>query len=112
MCNILDTTSGVNTAATAYAIARGDAPPASFPASLPAQRDGVYYLNVYGDIYSRLDDGEGVGAILMSYVKTVGSPHAWAYFRGADPAPWVMATWGQISWFVRAVRRKLFGAPK
>lgn len=110
MCNILDTTSGVNTAATAYRIARGElAENAGSAQAFAEQTDGVYYLNFYGDVYSRLDDGEPIGAILSSYVRTLGSRHAWAYFHAGDPLPWLVTTWQQTTMLLRGVSRKLFG---
>jgi predicted ATP-grasp superfamily ATP-dependent carboligase len=88
MCNILDTTSGVNNVAAAVRFALGD----TDTAQPVGQRDGVHYLNVYGDLDSRIGDGESILDIARSYLTTLGAPRAWAYWSWHDPQPWIRVT--------------------
>ena len=88
MCNILDTRSGVNNVLAAYHVAKGN----SAAARMPSQQNGVYFLNVFGDLYSRRTDGESFSAIVRSYWSTRHAKHAWAYFDGGDWRPWIQAS--------------------
>jgi predicted ATP-grasp superfamily ATP-dependent carboligase len=88
MCNILETTSGVNNVAAAVRFALGD----TDTAQPVGQRDGVHYLNVYGDLDSRIGDGESILDIARSYLTTLGAPRAWAYWSWHDPQPWIRVT--------------------
>lgn len=112
MCNILDTRSDVNNVAAAYFVAIGD----ETRAAMPKQSDGVYFLNVYGDLYSRFSDGEAATAIFGSYMRTIGARHAWAYFDAGDPWPWLRATgstFKEVSAAVgRRVRRMVLGGAR
>lgn len=99
MCNIFDTRSGVNNVAMAVRMARGE--PSS--AAAAAQRDGVYYLNFLTDLESRLSDGERLPAILLSYARTVGARHAWAFFSWRDSYPWVRVVISQVAYALRRI---------
>lgn len=109
MCNIFDTRSGVNNVAAAVRMARGEPD----PVTAVAQRDGVYYLNFLADLESRLSDGERLPAILLSYARTAGARHAWAFFSLRDPYPWVRVVIVQLAYAVRRiVRRARAGHPR
>src|SRR5206468_2536119 len=54
MCNHFAARCGVNVALDAYRVAQG-LPPAVVGGS---QKDGVLYVNLFDDLYSRLKDGE------------------------------------------------------
>lgn len=103
MCNILDTTSGVNNVLATYHLARGN----ENLAIMPRQVDGVYYLNFYGDLYSRFEDKEPLKNILRSYWDTRGSKHAWAFFNAKDPMPWVHASLSQAAEIRKGLSRRI-----
>lgn len=107
MCNILDTTSRVNNVAAAVRCALGDTDTAQ-PVD---QRDGVHYLSIYGDLDSRIGDGESIFAIVRSYLATLGAPRAWAYWSWQDPLPWIRVTVDHtrqaVIRIIRWVRRKI-----
>jgi len=63
MCNGFATRCGVNCALDTYNLVTGT--DGCRAASL--QTNGVYYLNLHDDLYSRLFDGEGLLSILRSY---------------------------------------------
>lgn len=99
----LDQASGVPTVWNTYRVARGeDVAPVA-----PRQRDGVVYLSLLEDVYSRLKDGETPAAILRHYLgwafhKRVGPQFAWD-----DPLPGVVHTWRYLSNLVAGRLRRL-----
>lgn len=99
MCNYFDTVSGVNNVAAAVGAGQ-------LGASKVLQRDGAMYLNLMGDLESRLSDGESLMSILRSYRSLLSRRVAWAYWNPRDPGPWLAASMGNgYDLFRRALRR-------
>ena len=103
MCNTLDTHSGVNNVHAAYLVARGEA----IAATPPRQADGVYFLNVYSDLYARLEDGEPLGRIVASYWACRRSPMAWAVYDRGDIAPFAGSLRNALRNTLSGIGRKL-----
>lgn len=87
MCNWFDTRCGVNNALAAYGTALGEAPAESWM----AQREGVVFLDLFADFYSRLADGEPLLSVARDYAGYVVAPRVGAYFYGADWQPGIAA---------------------
>ena len=83
MCNWFDTRCGVNNVLAAYRVALRE-PLDSTP---PVQRDGVVFLDLFADFYSRLADGENLGGVIRAYAGHLGSPRVAAYFLAGDLRP-------------------------
>jgi predicted ATP-grasp superfamily ATP-dependent carboligase len=105
LSNYLDTVSGVNNAFNAYRLARGEKvlPPAEFK-----QRDGVMYLSLFDDAYTRLKDGESGWRIAAHYLSNAGRKHAGAYFAWYDPMPGVVAGYRDGARVLASVFRKVW----
>lgn len=100
MCNFFDTTCGVNNVYQTYRLAAGtDVGP-----SRRAQRDGVIYLSLHSDLYSRVEDGERLLSILYDYLSNVWRPHVGPYFSLSDLRPAL----AEGSRFVGAMARRLW----
>jgi predicted ATP-grasp superfamily ATP-dependent carboligase len=106
MCNALDAMSGVDNVYAAYQVARGE----HSEAHPERQQDGVVFLCVYGDFYSRFTDGEPLSQILRSYWSTRHARHAWAYFDARDPLPFVQSARESVRKLTGSVTRKLVRA--
>ena len=87
MCNWFDTCCGVNNVLAAYRVASGE----PLDSTLPAQRDGVVFLDLFADFYSRLADGEKLGAVVQDYREHLRSPRVAAYYLSRDPRPGIIA---------------------
>ncbi len=87
MCNWFDTCCGVNNVLAAYRVASRD----SLDSNLPTQRDGVVFLDLFADFYSRLADGEKLRAVMRDYRKHIRSPRVAAYYLSSDPRPGLIA---------------------
>ncbi len=87
MCNWFDTRCGVNNVLAAYRVALGE----PLDSTLPMQRDGVVFLDLFADFYSRLADGEQLRAVIQDYRPHLRSPRVAAYFLAADPKPGIAA---------------------
>lgn len=87
MCNWFDTRCGVNNVLAAYRVALGE----TLDPMLPAQRDGVVFLDLFADFYSRMADGERLGAVMQDYRQHLRAPRVAAYFLAADPKPGMVA---------------------
>jgi len=83
MCNWFDTRCGVNNVLAAYRVALGE----PLGPTLPAQRDGVVFLDLFADFYSRLADGERLGDVMRDYSGHLKSPRVAAYYLAGDPRP-------------------------
>ncbi len=87
MCNWFDTCCGVNNVLAAYRVASSD----PLDSTLPGQRDGVVFLDLFADFYSRLADGEKLGAVVQDYREHLRSPRVAAYFLANDLRPGLVA---------------------
>ncbi len=103
MCNMLDTRSGVENVYTAYQLARGEKP----EARPNEQVDDVVFLNVFADLYWRLNDGESILRVLRSYWATRHARHVWAYFDARDPIPFADALYQRTREITMALLRNV-----
>jgi D-aspartate ligase len=101
MCNIFDTRCGVNNVHLAYRLARGE----HLEPQPIGQREGVMYLNLFNDLYSRRLDGESPLAIAQHYTSHALRRHVFAIWDWRDPAPALHAT----STLVRRILRSRVG---
>jgi predicted ATP-grasp superfamily ATP-dependent carboligase len=105
MANWFDTCCGVNTAHRTYRLALGEDGTTN-----GAQREGVYFLDVYADSYSRIvDDGEAMSSVIGRYLRMLRSRRVAAYWSWRDPLPGGAAAWRRTAQVLRAVRKRLPG---
>jgi predicted ATP-grasp superfamily ATP-dependent carboligase len=86
-----------------YLVALGDEP----KKSAHLQRDGVIYLDLDGDLRSRLNDGESVFAVLASYLKCIFRRRKGPNFAFDDPLPGFVVTWRLLCSVVERARSGL-----
>lgn len=102
MCNIFDTSCGVNNVLAAFRLARGEDPHID-----PYQQiDGRYYLNPLADFEARCDDNESLNEIFRSYWHARAAISAWPYYDPADPMPAVYSAARHASPALRALARR------
>ncbi len=102
LANYLDARSGAGTAFVSYQLAAGlPVPP------IEAQRDGVIFVSLYEDVYSRRRDGETLMQIAGHYLRDAGRRHVFAYWSLRDPWPAAVMCWRQGRQIVGALSRKL-----
>ena len=70
------------------------------------QREGVYYLDLDGDLRGRLADGESLFAILASYLKIMLRRRKGPSFAWDDPRPGLVVAWRSMSSLARRVSSK------
>jgi predicted ATP-grasp superfamily ATP-dependent carboligase len=87
MCNWFDTCCGVNNVKAAYEVATSG----TLESPMLEQRDGVVFIDLYADIYSRLADGEPLSGVARDYFRHLRARRVAAYFLGSDPLPGVIA---------------------
>lgn len=102
LANYFDACSGSATAFVSYCVAAGlPVPP------LPSQRDGVMFVSLYEDLYSRRRDGETLAQIARHYLRDAGRRHVFAYWSARDPWPAIAMAWRQGGQVLGALSRKL-----
>lgn len=87
MCNWFDTRCGVNNALMAYTVALSSGP----IETLAPQHEGLVFLDLFSDVYSRLADGETLGGVLGAYFQHLKARRVAAYWSFSDPAPGLVA---------------------
>ncbi len=92
MCNWFDTCCGVNNVEAACLAAIN-----INTMDRPTQKTDVLFVNVMGDLISRLEDRESIISILKLYFKLSFTKKVWAVFVISDPYP-----------FFVTLRRRLF----
>ena len=105
MCNYFDTSCGINNVANAYWVAIGE----EGRIESRLQNDGVIFMSLFEDLYSRLKDGQSVARILRTYLRDFFHPHVFAYFSLKDPAPALVMLYRDCSLLLRSMRKKLVG---
>jgi D-aspartate ligase len=103
LCNYFDTTCGVNNVYYTYALAVGK----EVKKTRICQRDGLMYLSLLSDFYSRMKDGEKLGSILCHYLANAARPHVGAYLDWRDPFPGIITALRQAPWVVRSTARRI-----
>lgn len=93
MCNYFDTKCGVNNVFTAFCIAAG----LPYP-QLLRQAQSVIFINLLPDAKARLQDGETLSTIAVSYFKYLLHRRVGAYWSWSDPVPAILRLW---TWLVR-----------
>ena len=71
------------------------------------QREGVYYLDLDGDLRGRLADGESLFAILVSYLKILHRRRKGPSFAWDDPRPGFVVAWRSVGSLARRIRSKI-----
>jgi D-aspartate ligase len=104
LANYFDTTCGVNNVAASYRLACGDDSSRNGP-----QREGLYFLSWFDDLFARRKDGEPLAAILRSHVSVLLRPHVGAYWCWYDPMPGLVMAWRNVSAVCRSTLRHLTG---
>jgi predicted ATP-grasp superfamily ATP-dependent carboligase len=105
MCNYFDTSCGINNAYATYQLASNQKLPAPKP-----MREGVMFVSFYEDMFSRLRDGEAIGAILKEYFSNfISKKHIYIYFVWWDPKPAAYLLYRQIKGFASSKIKSLFG---
>ena len=75
--------------------------------SAHTQREGVYYLDLDGDLRGRLADGESLFAIIGSYLKIMLHRRKGPSFAWDDPRPGLVVAWRSVTSLARRVRSKV-----
>ena len=88
-----------------YQVALGNSP----KKSAHYQREGVIFLDLDGDLRSRLKDGESLGTILASYLKCLFRRRKGLSFAFDDPLPGLVVAWQLIGRLAKQVRLKVTG---
>ena len=88
-----------------YQVALGNSP----EKSAHSQREGVIFLDLDGDLRSRLKDGESLLKILASYLKCMLRRRKGLSFAFDDPLPGLVVAWRLIGRLVRQVRLRVTG---
>lgn len=102
MCNYFDTACGVNNAYATFCLAR------SIPLNPVADvADGVVFISLHDDLYSRVKDGQGIRAIAKLYASHAFANHVFIYFVWWDPAPAIIQGSRQAASFLASVFRKI-----
>src|SRR5690606_24310834 len=83
MCNFFDTRCGVNNVLASYLIATGD----ENKIKRVNQVDGIIFLNLFDDFFSRIKDKEPILKILADYISNITKKHVHAYWWWRDPMP-------------------------
>jgi len=103
MCNYFDTSCGINNAYATYQLACNQKLPAPKP-----MREGVMFVSFYEDMFSRLRDGETIGAILKEYFSNfISKKHIYIYFVWWDPYPAISLMGRQISNILKSLWQKV-----
>lgn len=104
MANWFDTCCGVNTAVRTYEVALGSA-----RGTTDIQRNGVAFLDLYGDLYSRLvDDRESVASVISRLAHLLVTPRVSAYWYWRDPMPGLIALQRRVFRVTSALGRRIF----
>jgi predicted ATP-grasp superfamily ATP-dependent carboligase len=103
MCNAFGTRFGINIPLDAYNVAAGK----SLNASPAPQREGIAYLNVFDDLYSRYKDGESLLRLPFAYVRLFPRPWAFPYWAWDDPHPGLRLASRRAGALLRSFGRKL-----
>jgi predicted ATP-grasp superfamily ATP-dependent carboligase len=105
MCNYFDTQCGINNAFNTYRLAMGE----NLPAGITKQRNGVIFMSLYEDIFSRRADGQKWSEIFGIYAADFVKPHVFIYFSASDPLPALVQLWRNASVIVRSIAKKFPG---
>lgn len=97
LVNYFDTRCGASNVVASYRLACGEDVPRN-----AEQREGVYYLCMYDDLFARVKDGEPLSAILKSHASILAREHVSAYWRWYDPMPGTVVAWRNVSALVRS----------
>lgn len=97
LVNYFDTRCGASNVVASYRLACGEDVRRN-----GEQREGVFYLCMYDDLFARVKDGEPLSAILKSYASILTREHVSAYWRWYDPMPGTVVAWRNLSAFVRS----------
>jgi D-aspartate ligase len=104
MCNYFDTSCGINNAFTTYQLANKQKLSKPQP-----MREGVIFVSFYEDYYSRLHDGETIGAIFKEYFSNfISKKHIYIYFVWWDPRPSTSLLYLQIKSLVSSKFKSIF----
>jgi D-aspartate ligase len=103
MCNFFDTCCGVNNVLNTYRLANGE----HLPAKQPTQRDGVIFVSLYEDFFSRRLDGQPIPKILSTYLADFFKPHVFIYFTLFDPMPALVQLWRNITGIAKSLAKKI-----
>jgi D-aspartate ligase len=103
MCNYFDTSCGVNNVEATFRLACGEE-----LARRDGQREGVYYLCWFEDLFARYKDGEPLRAIFRNHLSVLVSRHTSAYWCWYDPLPGIVMFWRNAVSVGRSALRKLF----
>lgn len=103
MCNYFDTFCGINNVWLAYLLSLGE----NINPQNIKQKDGVIFLSLYDDFYSRIKDGEKIIKIILHYFKSITRKHVFMYFIYVDPLPGVVMTFRHIKNTVRSLAGKV-----
>ncbi|MBA6290444.1 hypothetical protein [Colwellia sp. MB3u-4] len=103
MCNYFDTSCGVNNAYATYLFAKKEPLP-----EIKAMEEGVIFMSLYEDLFSRLSDNESLFNIGKEYlVNLTKSKHAFIYFSWSDPYPSIKLGFIQIIGALSSLCRRL-----
>ena len=102
LCNFYDTSCGVNNVYYSYLLAQG----------LDLQKneemkEGVVFVSLYEDLFSRLKDGESIKNIVSDYLNNASKPHVFIYFVWWDPYPFIYQTAIQFRYILKAIFKKI-----
>jgi predicted ATP-grasp superfamily ATP-dependent carboligase len=102
LCNYFDARCGINNVYNNYLLALGD------ELGRPAvdQTEGVMYLSLYEDLFSRHQDGQSLFSSLRYYARHLGRQHEGAYFAWGDLRPALAAAAYHTADTVRSLARK------
>jgi predicted ATP-grasp superfamily ATP-dependent carboligase len=100
MCNIFDTTCGVNSIYATYLLAQNAE--TSVLKNL-RQKNNIIYMSLVLDIRTRYKDGESIGTIFKHYVFHVKQKHVEAFFSWLDPLPFCADIFFRIKKYVKKI---------
>ena len=73
----------------------------------PGQKTGVVYLDLYGDVRGRMQDGESIFAIVASYLRHLRHARKGPYFALDDPRPGLVVAGRALGFYTSALTRRL-----